>query len=122
MSTVNISFRLFIKAFFMSKRPRGRPFKLGFTRVTVNIPTVVADLMREIADLKGVTLGDTYTSFLLGALPALEHTKKLYEDLARLPEESKEVFLSSLNQQVSALESAIDTARQIDIFNNGQKT
>ena len=100
------------------KRPRGRPFKHGFTRVSVNIPTVVADLMRDISHLKGVTLGDTYTSFLLGALPALEHTKKLYEDLARLPEDSKEVFLSSLNQQVSALENAIETARQIDIFNS----
>lgn len=100
------------------KRRRGRPSKYGFTQVSVSIPTPIANLMREICALKGVTLGDEYTSLLLGALPALEHTKKLYEDLARLPEESKEVFLSSLNQQVSALENAIETARQIDIFNS----
>ena len=100
------------------KRPRGRPFKYGFKQVTVNIPAHVADLMREISALKGVTLGDEYTSLLLGALPALEHTKKLYEDLARLPEESKELFLASLNKQVTELEAAIDTARQIDIFNS----
>lgn len=100
------------------KRGRGRPRKFGFKEVTINVPSHLLELMREVSALKGVTLGDEFTSLLLGAQPALQHTKKLYEDLARLPEESKELFLASLNKQVTELEAAIDTARQIDIFNS----
>lgn len=106
----------------MEKRGRGRPKKLGRKQVNIIIDARVAHLMREIAHLSGRKIGETYDVFLVGALPALEHTKKLYEDLARLPEESRAAFLQSVNGCVTDLENAVESARQIDIFNNGQKT
>ena len=100
----------------MLKRGRGRPKKLGLTHVSVGISTEIADLMRDIARLSGRTMGDTYNDFLTGALPALLHTKALYEDLARLPSESRAAFVESLNDKVAILENAVQTAKQIDIF------
>jgi len=105
---------------FMVKRGRGRPPKENYSTVVVRLNTDLVDLMREIAKLSGKTIGETYNDFLLSALPALQYTKKLYEDLANLPESSRSSFVDSLNDHVANLQNAVEAARQIDIFNNQQ--
>jgi uncharacterized protein (DUF1778 family) len=105
----------------MIKRGRGRPPKDNQAQVSIRLDSDLAVLMREIAKLSGKNVSETYNEFLLSALPALQHTKKLYEDLSNLPESSRASFIASLNDHVASLQNAVEAARQIDIFNNQQE-
>jgi hypothetical protein len=90
------------------------------SQVTITLRNDVIALMRQIAQLSGKSIGQTYDDFLVSAIPALQHTKKLYEDLANLPESSRSSFVDSLNDHVANLQNAVEAVRQIDIFNNQQ--
>lgn len=120
LSLTDIIISMFYFEAFMIKRGRGRPPKDNQTQVSVRLDSDVAFIMREIAKLSGKNVSETYNDFLLSALPALQHTKKLYEDLANLPESSRSSFVASLNDHVANLQNAVEAARQIDIFNNKQ--
>jgi uncharacterized protein (DUF1778 family) len=98
----------------------GRKRRPEHSQVTITLRNDVIALIRDIAELSGKTISQTYDDFLVSALPALHHTKKLYEDLASLPESSRSSFIDSLNDHVANLQHAVETVRQIDIFNNTQ--